>query len=205
MTSACKVCLDCRVVSAPVILKKYGIETIYTVNVKSKRLSGKYDEFVINYSSALGVDLKENDLVNIDGELRSINVKTGDSKFMLRLYVLANNIKHLDSEPDNYTNIVEINGGKMNRKTDFRKSDKNEDTVIQNINIKVERFNKSFVIPCSCWNNNAKIIKNLPIGTRLNVRGRLQSHRTSSNYLMIEVPLNLISIYNEEKGDTEEE
>lgn len=198
MTSACKVYLDCRVVSNPEVLKNYGLETIYTVNVECKRLSGRVDEFSVNYSSALGLELKENDLVAIEGELRSVNVKVSNSKFMLRLYILANNIKHLDSEPENYKNVVEISGGKISKKSDFRKSD--DDTVIQNISIKIERFNKSFIIPCSCWNNNARLVKDLELNTKVNIRGRLQSHRTSAGYTMIEVPISLISIY-EDKAE----
>ena len=36
-------------------------------------------------------------------------------------------------------------------------------------------YNKSDYIPCIAWGRNARFVKDLPVGTKLNIEGRIQS------------------------------
>lgn len=190
-----KVIVDAEVISEPVLQATYGVEHIYEVIVRSKRISGAYDEFYVSYSNGLGVELHKGDFIFVTGDLRSIRVKLEDSGSITKVFVKASSIEVLDSEPEDYRNEVTLDGGELAKDVLLRKSFKDDSIDISTMVVKLSRgYSKSSYIPCSAWNNNARLVADLKRGSKVNIIGRIQSHRTSNDRLMFEVSISFVSV-----------
>lgn len=190
-----KVIVDAEVISEPVLQATYGVEHIYEVIVRTKRISGAYDEFYVSYSNGLGVELHKGDFIFVTGDLRSIRVKLEGSGSITKVFVKASSIEVLDSEPEDYRNEVTLDGGELAKDVLLRKSFKDDNTDISTMIVKLDRgYSKSSYIPCSAWNNNARLVADLKRGSKVNIIGRIQSHRTSNGRLMFEVSISFVSV-----------
>jgi len=149
----------------------YG-EGFYEMNVLVKRLSGQGDVLPVTISERLisDRDLKVGVTINALGQFRSYNkLVGGKSKLMLTVFVR----ELLDDVPSRNPNSIVLTGyickQPIYRTTPFNRE-------IADILIAVNRsYNKSDYIPCIAWGRNARFAKNLAVGDKIAVSGRIQS------------------------------
>lgn len=188
----------------------YG-EGFYEMNVLVKRLSGQGDILPVTVSERLinDKDLKVGVTINALGQFRSYNkLVDGKSKLMLTVFVreLLGDVSA--KNPNSIVLTGYICKPPIYRTTPFNRE-------IADILIAVNRsYNKSDYIPCIAWGRNARFAKNLEVGERIAVSGRIQSReyqkritdddvRTLTAY---EVSISKLAAYeNAENFDVDEE
>jgi single-stranded DNA-binding protein len=151
--------------------EEYG-EGFYEFFVKVMRLSGQADILPVTLSERLiqGATLCKGKTLCAVGQFRSYNkLENGKSRLMLTVFVR----ELLDQLPDKNPNSILLNGyickPPVYRTTPFNRE-------IADVLIAVNRaYNKSDYIPCIAWGRNARFVKNLTVGDRLAVSGRIQS------------------------------
>lgn len=188
----------------------YG-EGFYEMNVLVKRLSGHGDVLPVTISERLiaDCDLKVGMTINALGQFRSYNkLVDGKSKLMLTVFVR----ELLDDGEFRNPNSIVLTGyvckPPVYRTTPFNRE-------IADILIAVNRsYNKSDYIPCIAWGRNARFAKNLAVGEKIAISGRIQSReyqkkitdddvRTLTAY---EVSISKLAAYeNAENFDADEE
>lgn len=149
----------------------YG-EGFYEMNVLVKRLSGQGDILPVTVSERLinSGSLKVGATINAFGQFRSYNkLVDGKSKLMLTVFVR----ELLDDTPVKNPNSIVLSGyickPPVYRTTPFNRE-------IADILIAVNRsYNKSDYIPCIAWGRNARFAKNLAVGEKIAISGRIQS------------------------------
>lgn len=148
-------------------------EKFYSARIKIHRLSDTYDVLPITISERLleEVNLNENNLVDLVGQLRSYN-KNIDNKNKLVLTVFAREIKVVDGEAKDPNNI--FLDGYICKDPIYRKTPLGRE--IADLLVAINRpYNKSDYIPSIVWGRNAKFAKNLKVGDRVQMWGRVQS------------------------------
>lgn len=188
----------------------YG-EGFYEMNVLVKRLSGQGDILPVTISERLinDKDLKIGAQINAFGQFRSYNkLVDGKSKLMLTVFVR----ELVDTPCAKNPNSIVLSGyickQPIYRTTPFNRE-------IADILIAVNRsYNKSDYIPCIAWGRNARFAKNLQVGERIAISGRIQSReyqkRLSDEEIKVmtayEVSISKLSAYeNADNFDIEEE
>ncbi len=149
----------------------YG-EGFYELKVGVKRLSGQIDVLPVTVSERL-IEANSLDIgskISAVGQFRSYN-KMIEGKSKLMLTVFAREIV-TDSEEQN-PNSVALSGyickPPIYRTTPFNRE-------IADVLLAVNRaYNKSDYIPCIAWGRNARFVKNLAVGEKVALLGRIQS------------------------------
>ena len=149
----------------------YG-EGFYEFFVQVMRLSGQADILPITISERLiqGGMLSKGKSICALGQFRSYNkIENGRSRLMLTVFVR----EHLDELPDKNPNSILLSGyickPPIYRTTPFNRE-------IADLLIAVNRaYNKSDYIPCIAWGRNARFVKNLTVGDKIAISGRIQS------------------------------
>ena len=149
----------------------YG-EGFYEFFVRVMRLSGQADILPVTLSERLiqGAMLSKGKQICAVGQFRSYNkIENGKSRLMLTVFVR----ELLESLPDKNPNSILLSGyickPPINRTTPFNRE-------IADILIAVNRaYNKSDYIPCIAWGRNARFVKNLTVGDKIAISGRIQS------------------------------
>jgi len=167
-----KVFLKGEVVSKPVFSHEVFGEGFYELNLNVKRLSDNYDIVPITVSERLLGDSKFDigNFVAIKGQFRSYN-KMVDNKSKLLLTVFVREIIEIDESMN--PNIIELNGfickEPIYRTTPFKRE-------ICDVLLAVNRaYNKSDYLPCIAWGRNARFVKNIKVGQKVCIIGRIQS------------------------------
>ena len=148
-------------------------EKFYTTKIKINRLSESYDVLPITISERLleEVDLNENKLVKVTGQLRSYN-KNIDNKNRLVLTIFVRDIKQ-EEEDNKDPNSIFLDGY-VCKEPIYRKTPLGRE--ITDLLVAINRpYNKSDYIPSIVWGRNAKFAKNLNVGDRIQMWGRVQS------------------------------
>mgnify|MGYP004467363229 CR=1 FL=1 len=149
----------------------YG-EGFYEMDVLVKRLSGQGDVLPVTISERL---IESNRLtvgseISAVGQFRSYNkLVEGKSKLMLTVFVRD----LVDGAGAKNPNAIVLSGyickPPVYRTTPFSRE-------IADILIAVNRaYNKSDYIPCIAWGRNARFVKNLEVGEKIAISGRIQS------------------------------
>ena len=148
-------------------------EKFYTTKIKINRLSESYDVLPITISERLleEVDLNENKLVKVTGQLRSYN-KNIDHKNRLVLTIFVRDIKQ-EEEANKDPKSIFLDGY-VCKEPIYRKTPLGRE--ITDLLVAINRpYNKSDYIPSIVWGRNAKFAKNLNVGDRIQMWGRVQS------------------------------
>jgi single-stranded DNA-binding protein len=188
----------------------YG-EGFYEMNLMVKRLSGQGDILPVTISERLISDrnLKIGDTINALGQFRSYNkLIDGKSKLMLTVFIRELVDDMVVRNPNTIVLTGYICKPPIYRTTPFNRE-------IADVLIAVNRsYNKSDYIPCIAWGRNARFAKNLAVGEKIAISGRIQSReyqkrvtdddvKTLTAY---EVSISKLSAYeNAEEFDIEEE
>ena len=201
--STCKLEIDIKIIDESNVIKDFGMEKILETKGEYLRTSGKKDVFIINYSDGTSNKPELNKFYHIVGELRNVIIKEEDnSNSYSKVYILAKEFTELESEPSIYANEITFDNVELLNKPDVRKSFKDETTDITDIKIRIQRNVEKFdIVKCTCWNNNARLIKNYDKGSLLNIIGRLQSRVLRNGGIHTEVSVNSISIVENDGGD----
>ena len=149
----------------------YG-EGFYEFFVKVLRLSGQADILPVTLSERLIQDgmLCKGKSICALGQFRSYNkMENRKSRLMLTVFIR----ELLSSAPGKNPNSILL-GGYICKPPIYRTTPFNRE--IADILIAVNRaYNKSDYIPCIAWGRNARFVKNLCVGDKIAVSGRIQS------------------------------
>ena len=149
----------------------YG-EGFYEFFVRVMRLSGQADILPVTLSERLiqGGMLCKGKTICALGQFRSYNkLENGKSRLMLTVFVR----ELLPELPDKNSNSILLSGyickPPVYRTTPFNRE-------IADVLVAINRaYNKSDYIPCIAWGRNARFVKNLSVGDKIAISGRIQS------------------------------
>ena len=149
----------------------YG-EGFYEFVLEVPRLSEQKDYVPVTISERLSgsVKLTRGEKISFYGQFRSFNKLVGEkSKLMLTVFVRD----FAEEEDSNNPNIAELTGyvckQPMYRTTPFNRE-------ICDLLLAVNRaYDKSDYIPCIAWGRNARFVREIAIGQKISVSGRIQS------------------------------
>ena len=149
----------------------YG-EGFYEMKLEVKRLSGQADILPVTVSERLIAenDLKVGQTLSAVGQFRSYNkIVDGKSRLMLTVFVREIVNEEQYKNPNSIVLCGYICKPPVYRTTPFSRE-------IADVLIAVNRaYNKSDYIPCIAWGRNARFVKNLGVGERVALSGRIQS------------------------------
>lgn len=147
-------------------------EKFFDTCVAVFRESGAVDFVPLMVSERLVDPCKEHRgrFLEVTGQFRSFN-QCEEEKKKLVLYVFATDITWLEEE--NYCNEAVLEGF-ICKKPVYRKTPLGRE--IADVLLAVNRpYGKSDYIPCICWGRTAKYASGLDVGTKVKMRGRIQS------------------------------
>lgn len=157
-------------------------EKFYETELRVKRLSGDYDQLKIIISERLLLDIEvnENDVVEVEGNIRSYNYfikETNKRRLLINVFVKAlrplEEKEYKDDPEILTTNEVHLIGT-ICKKPVYRKTPFGRE--IADMLIAVNRpYGKSDYLPCIAWGRNARFSNNLNVGQIIKVSGRAQS------------------------------
>ena len=149
-------------------------EKFYSTKIKIHRLSDSYDILPMTISERLlqEIDFEKDKLVSVVGQLRSYN-KNVDNKNKLVLTVFVREIKPITEVDTKDPNSIFLDGY-ICKLPIYRKTPLGRE--ITDLLVAINRpYNKSDYIPSIVWGRNAKFAKNLQVGDRIQMWGRVQS------------------------------
>lgn len=147
-------------------------EGFFEMYVEVQRLSDEIDILPVTISERLIEDFEIGDEIGIIGQFRSYNkLEENKSKLMLTIFV---------KELVNPNEISEINEiylvGYICKEPIYRTTPFGRE--ICDVLLAVNRaYNKSDYLPCIAWGRNARFVRDLGVGEKLEVQGRIQSRK----------------------------
>lgn len=147
-------------------------EGFFEMHIEVQRLSDEIDELPITISERLIKNFKVGDEIGLCGQFRSYNkIEDGKSKLMLTIFVKELLNPDEMSEVNQIYLIGYICKEPIYRTTPFGRE-------ICDCLLAVNRaYNKSDYLPCIAWGRNARFVKDLVVGEKLEVQGRIQSRK----------------------------
>ena len=161
-----------KIVKLPAYSHTVMGEGFFEMFVEVKRLLDETDVLPVTISERLINGFKLGDEIGISGQFRSYNKLEGDkSKLMLTIFV-----KELIN-PDEITAVNQIcMVGYICKEPIYRTTPFGRE--ICDVLLAVNRaYNKSDYLPCIAWGRNARFVKDLGIGEKVEVQGRIQSRK----------------------------
>ena len=164
------VILKGQIASKPVFSHSCMGETFEEIILKVPRLSSECDYIPLTISSRLSTGLEIGQMIGVVGNFRSYN-KLIDGKSKLLLTVFVRSL----ADPDSIENSNQINiTGYICKEPTYRTTPFKRE--ICDVLIAVNRaYNKSDYLPCIAWGRNARFVKNLAVGEKIALSGRIQS------------------------------
>lgn len=152
-------------------------EKFYEFLIEVPRLSGVVDEIPVtmakNLVDSYSINLSKGTKLVLSGEFRSRNLQD-EGKSHLILFFFVKEVLEDQKVDQADINKISLKGylckTPIYRDTPFGRQ-------ICDILLAVNRAHnkKSDYIPCIIWGRNALYIKNMPVGTKINLNGRIQS------------------------------
>ncbi len=167
-----KVYLSGEIVSPAVYSHEVFGEGFYEFSISVNRLSGQADVLPVTISERLvqegGLDVGSH--ITAEGQFRSYNkVIDGKSKLMLTVFIRELLPENSFANPNSIILSGYVCKPPVYRTTPFNRE-------IADILIAVNRaYGKSDYIPAIAWGRNARFVKNLSVGEKITVSGRIQS------------------------------
>ena len=167
-----KVYLQGEVLNKAVFSHEVYGEGFYEMNVSVKRLSGQTDVLPVTISERLieAKNLGVGSSICGIGQFRSYNkIIDGKSRLMLTVFIRELCEDGYGRNPNSIALSGYVCKPPVYRTTPFNRE-------ITDILLAVNRsYNKSDYIPCIAWGRNARFVKNLVVGDKLALSGRIQS------------------------------
>ena len=147
-------------------------QDFYTLPLEVRRLSGASDTLNVTLRASALAALQGAERIEVEGELRSFNSRRGDWPRLV-ITVFARTIVPPCEEDDE--NLVELRGT-LCKTPKLRRTPLGRD--ICDLLLAVNRsYARSDYLPCICWGLTAREAAQWEVGTRLALRGRIQSRR----------------------------
>ena len=161
-----------KIVKLPTYSHTVMGEGFFEMYVEVERLSNETDVLPVTISERLIDDFKLGDKLGIVGQFRSYNKLDGDkSKLMLTIFVKELVDPEAISEINQVCLVGYICKEPIYRTTPFGRE-------ICDVLLAVNRaYNKSDYLPCIAWGRNARFVRDLGVGEKLEVQGRIQSRK----------------------------
>lgn len=161
-----------KIVKLPAYSHTVMGEGFFEMLVEVKRLSDETDILPVTISERLIDGFNLGDEVGISGQFRSYNKLEGErSKLMLTIFVK----ELIDPDEIQTTNQICM-VGYICKEPIFRTTPFGRE--ICDCLLAVNRaYNKSDYLPCIAWGRNARFVKDLGVGEKLEVQGRIQSRK----------------------------
>lgn len=177
-------------------------EGFFEMYIEVMRLSEEVDVLPVTISERLISNFEVGDEIGIIGQFRSYNkIEDGKSKLMLTIFV-KEIVNAQDIGEINQINLVGyICKEPIYRTTPFGRE-------ICDVLLAVNRaYNKSDYLPCIAWGRNARFVRDLGVGEKLEVQGRIQSRKyqkridenTSETRVAYEISLSSVMIVDSEE------
>ena len=153
-------------------------EGFYETMITVPRLSDQTDTIPVTISDRLisqnGIEVGAK--VSIVGQFRSYNKTDGERSRLLLTAFVRDVVDENEIENPNQIDICGyICKQPVYRTTPFKRE-------ICDVLLAVNRaYNKSDYIPCILWGRNARFVETLPVGSKINVSGRIQSRKYIKN------------------------
>lgn len=162
----------CGVITNPQFDHEAFGEKFYALYAHVHRLSGQEDRLPLCLPEQLLVlPLHEGDKCLITGQLRSYNFMEGEKRRLL-LAVFCKSIQPVPPETEDVNEV--LLQGYLCKKPIYRVTPLSRE--IADMLLAVNRpYGKSDYIPCIAWGRNAQYADTLPVGSMLQLTGRLQS------------------------------
>lgn len=155
----------------PVFSHENHGKQFYKFVLSVQRLSGARDKIniIAEYSLIMGLDPSAGNLIEVEGQVRSYNNRTGQGRRLI-ITVYAIRVEVCEGEPDNQIYLQ----GKLCREPVYRRTPLGRE--ICDIMLAVERkYQRMDYLPCILWGSLARMAADCPRGTGLWLQGRLQS------------------------------
>ena len=166
-----KVYIYGEIVSEAVFSHEVYGEGFYEFFVKVMRLSGQADILPVTVSERIMTeDMHVGGTICALGQFRSYNkLEDGKSRLMLTVFIR----ELLETQPAKNPNSIVLSGyickPPVYRTTPFNRE-------IADLLIAVNRsYNKSDYIPAIAWGRNARFVRNLAVGDKVALAGRIES------------------------------
>ena len=149
--------------------ERYG-EKFYETKFISKRKSGNADIVDCIVPEILIDGFKSSENISLIGEIRTRNIIQDGAKNKLCIYVFVKEISKYSGYDENSVSLE----GFICKQAQYRETPLGRQ--ISDFFIASNRHScRSDYIPCITWGRNAVRISELGVGTKINLRGRLQS------------------------------
>lgn len=158
---------------APVFSHSSRGQQFYTFPLEVRRLSGNCDTVNVLVRRQLldSVEVEERSRICVSGQLRTFNNRRGDGARLV-ISVFAREI-YLSDEED--ANLVELSGT-ICKPPKLRCTPMGRD--ICDLMLAVNRhYGRSDYLPCICWGIKAREAASWDVGTKLELKGRIQSRK----------------------------
>lgn len=147
----------------------YG-EKFYNFYIECQRLSGTCDVLPCLVSEVLVNEIAKGEKIKVYGQIRTFN-EFVDGKINLNVNVFVNSVGEYDGQDGNF---VEMDGYIRNDPF-YRGTTLGREISDFLLRSKRERTKKADCIPCIVWGRSARRVSDMQIGTKLLIKGRLQS------------------------------
>lgn len=134
-----------------------------------KRLSGAVDCLPVLCETALAEQVKQGTHLEVRGELRSFNNKSGQGRRLI-LSIFAKSLEETTEACENELYL----DGVLCKAPVFRRTPLGRD-ICDFILAVNRRYGRADYLPCIAWGRLAECIAARPVGSRLSLKGRMQS------------------------------
>lgn len=161
----------------PVFSHSGRSEEFFTFPLEITRLSGAVDTINIIAEKQLleSAEVKDGDSVEITGELRSYNNKSGEGSRLV-ITVLAKQILITMGENVNSVTLC----GVLCKKPNLRRTPMGRQICDMMMAVN-RRYGRSDYLPCISWGQTAQDAAELDVGDKIQVEGRIQSRKYIKN------------------------
>ena len=181
-----------KVISTPRFSHKVNEEEFYVFNLSVKRTSGIKDviPIIIPVEKCSTWNILTNLTIKVIGEIRSFYSKNSFPK--LKILFFAKDIILNENEDPSSNNCVLIEGI-IGEQPNFKITASNRQ--ITNLLIASDRnYKRSDYIPCIAWGRNASYALTIPVGTKIEITGRIQSRKYIKIHNNINTEINICEV-----------
>lgn len=174
-----KACVIGRVMKEFEFSHEYGGNKYYKTIISSRRASGVVDNVpvIVNDKQMSGLPNGKltDKFIEVAGRYRSYRIQGRDSKIHLELALLAANIKEVDGDDGEDTNVVFLEGT-IGKEPSLKETPTNRTITDFFVNV-TKSYTRSDFIPCIAWERIALYVSKLKPGDKVKVFGRIQSRK----------------------------
>lgn len=161
----------------PVFSHNGRTEEFFTFPIEIARLSGTVDTINIIAEKTLleTVEIDDGDCVEVIGELRSYNNKSGEGSRLV-ITVLA---RHISVSSGENVNSVTLKGV-LCKKPNLRRTPMGRQICDMMLAVN-RKYGRSDYLPCIAWGQTAQSVSGLDVGDGVKIAGRIQSRKYIKN------------------------